>query len=48
LDAHRDPALTSSLEALLLARFVDATPARFEVFLERHRAAESAGYPVLA
>jgi ABC-type phosphate/phosphonate transport system substrate-binding protein len=48
LDAHRDPALASSLETLLLERFVDAAPARFEVFLERHRAAESAGYPVLA
>jgi ABC-type phosphate/phosphonate transport system substrate-binding protein len=48
LDAHRDPALVSTLESLLLTRFVDAAPARFEVFLERQRAAESAGYPVLA
>jgi hypothetical protein len=30
------------------SRFVDAAPARFDVFLERQRAAESAGYPVLA
>jgi len=48
LDAHRDPALVSTLESLRLTRFVEATPSRFEVFLERQRAAESAGYTVLA
>jgi ABC-type phosphate/phosphonate transport system substrate-binding protein len=48
LDAHRDPALAPTLEALLLTRFVAATPARFEVFLEWERVAVSAGYPVLA
>jgi hypothetical protein len=48
LDAHRDPGLVSTLESLLLRRFVEATPSRFEVFLERRRAAESAGYTVLA
>ncbi len=48
LHAHRDPALALTLEALLLTRFVAATPARFEVFLEWQRAAVSAGYPVLA
>lgn len=48
LEAHRDAGLGPTLEALQLARFVDATPARFEVFLDRQRAAESAGYPVLA
>jgi ABC-type phosphate/phosphonate transport system substrate-binding protein len=48
LDAHRDPALAPTLEALLLTRFVEVTPARFEVFLERQRAAVSAGYPLLA
>jgi ABC-type phosphate/phosphonate transport system substrate-binding protein len=48
LDAHRDLALAPTLDALLLTRFVDATPARFEVFLERQHAAQSAGYPQLA
>jgi ABC-type phosphate/phosphonate transport system substrate-binding protein len=48
LEAHRDPALASCLETLLLARFVEAAPARFEVFLDRQRAAEAAGYPALA
>jgi ABC-type phosphate/phosphonate transport system substrate-binding protein len=47
LDANRDPALASTLEALLLTRFVPATSDRFEVFLERQRAAETAGYPRL-
>ena len=48
LEAHCDPTLIPILAALQLARFVDAAPARFDVFLERQRAAESAGYPVLA
>ena len=48
LEAHRDPALASTLESLLLTRFVEAAPSRFEVFLERQRAAESPGYTVLA
>lgn len=48
LEAHCDSALVSTLASLQLARFVDAAPARFDVFLERQRAAESAGYPVLA
>jgi ABC-type phosphate/phosphonate transport system substrate-binding protein len=48
LEAHRDSALVSTLEALQLARFVGVAPERFDVFLERQRAAESAGYPVLA
>jgi ABC-type phosphate/phosphonate transport system substrate-binding protein len=48
LDAHRDPGLVSTLESLLLTRFLEATPSRYEVFLERQRAAESAGYTVLA
>ena len=48
LDAHRDPALARTFEALLLTRFVTATPERFEVLLEWQRAAASAGYPELA
>jgi ABC-type phosphate/phosphonate transport system substrate-binding protein len=48
LEAHHDAALASTLAALQLARFVEATPARFDVFLDRQRAAESAGYPLLA
>ena len=49
LDLHRDPALASTLESLLLSRFVAPAPSdRFDVFLERQRAAEMAGYPRLA
>jgi ABC-type phosphate/phosphonate transport system substrate-binding protein len=48
LDAHHNPVLAPTLDTLLLTRFVEATPERFEVFLERRRAAESAGYPLLA
>jgi ABC-type phosphate/phosphonate transport system substrate-binding protein len=48
LEAHRAPELSTTLEALLLARFVAIQPAQFEVFLERERAAVSAGYPTLA
>jgi len=33
---------------VLLARFERVTPADFEVFLERERAARDAGYPKLA
>ena len=46
LEAHRERSRT--LESLLLTRFVEAAPSRFEVFLERQRAAKSAGYTVLA
>lgn len=48
LEAHRPPALSATLEALLLARFAVVRPADFEVFLERERAAVAAGYPALA
>ncbi len=48
LEAHQDPTLAPSMKALLLARFVEAAPAGFEVFLDRQRAAEAAGYPALA
>jgi len=48
LDAYSDPALAATLDTLLLTGFTDVTPERFEVFVERQRAAESAGYPRLA
>ena len=48
LDAHHAPGLASTLECVLLSRFVEAAPSRFEVFLARRRAAESAGYTMLA
>ena len=38
----------STLDRLLLARFVRVEPRDLEVFLERQRAAEAAGYPKLA
>lgn len=48
LEAHAAPALTSTLDELLLARFVRVEPGDFDIFLERQRAAEAAGYPRLA
>ncbi len=48
LDAHTVPALRPTLDALLLSRFVRTDAAQFEVFLERDRAAQAAGYPRLA
>jgi len=49
VDLHRDPSLAGTLESLLLSRFVaPAPPDRFEIFLDRQRAAETAGYPRLA
>jgi ABC-type phosphate/phosphonate transport system substrate-binding protein len=48
LAAHTAPELASTLEALLLARFVAVAPADLAVFLERARAAEAAGYAKLA
>ena len=49
LDLHRDPALATTLESLLLSRFVaPASPDCFDVFLDRQRAAEMAGYSRLA
>jgi ABC-type phosphate/phosphonate transport system substrate-binding protein len=48
LEAHTMPELAPTLDELLLARFVRVNPADFEVFLERQRAAEAAGYPKLA
>jgi len=48
LGAHSDPDLAPTLDTLLLTGFAEVTPERFEVFVERQRAAESAGYPLLA
>ena len=48
LDAHTAPELAVTLDELLLTRFVRVNPADLEVFLERQRAAEAAGYPKLA
>jgi ABC-type phosphate/phosphonate transport system substrate-binding protein len=45
---HEAPEMASTLDELLLARFVRVAPEDFEVFLERQRAAEAAGYPKLA
>jgi ABC-type phosphate/phosphonate transport system substrate-binding protein len=46
--AHEAPEIRSTLDALLLARFARVAPADFQVFLDRQRAAEAAGYPKLA
>ena len=46
--AHHAPAMASTLEALLISRFERVTADTLEVFLERRRAAERAGYPLLA
>ncbi|HEV8439006.1 MAG TPA: PhnD/SsuA/transferrin family substrate-binding protein [Methylomirabilota bacterium] len=48
LEAEAAPALASTLDELLLARFVRVETGDFEVFLQRQRAAEAAGYPKLA
>jgi ABC-type phosphate/phosphonate transport system substrate-binding protein len=48
LEAHAAPDLASTLDELLLARFVAVRVADLEVFLDRQRAAEAAGYPKLA
>jgi hypothetical protein len=39
---------TATLDELLLSRFVRVAPGDFDVFLERQRAAEAAGYARLA
>ena len=41
------PEMASTLDELLLSRFVRVRPDDFEVFLERERAAETAGYSKL-
>jgi ABC-type phosphate/phosphonate transport system substrate-binding protein len=48
VDAHTAPEIRGTLDDLLLARFVRVEPAAFEVFLDRQRAAEAAGYAKLA
>ena len=47
LSVHEAPAMTTTLDELLLARFVRVAPEVFEIFLERERAAEAAGYAKL-
>ncbi len=46
--AHHAADAQALLADVLLARFERVTPADFEVFLERERAARDAGYPKLA
>ena len=48
LQAHTMPGLKATLDDVLISRFVRVEPAAFEIFLERERAAEAAGYPRLA
>jgi ABC-type phosphate/phosphonate transport system substrate-binding protein len=45
--AHGAPEIATTLEELLLARFVRVGPDDFRLFLDRQRAAEEAGYPKL-
>jgi len=47
LSVHEAPAMATTLDELLLARFVRVAPEVFEIFLERERAAEAAGYAKL-
>jgi ABC-type phosphate/phosphonate transport system substrate-binding protein len=48
VDAHRVPELSALLEELVVARFEPISAEAFEIFLERRRDAERAGYPVPA
>src|SRR5437016_5685376 len=48
LAAHAAPELKPTLEELLIARFVPADGAAFDVMLDRQRQAEAAGYTRLA
>ncbi len=48
LAAHEAPEIRPTLADLLLTRFVAVDPSDFQVFLDRERAAEAAGYPKLA
>jgi ABC-type phosphate/phosphonate transport system substrate-binding protein len=43
LSCHAEPALAATLEALLLARFVDVDPAAYDVLVLRARDADRAG-----
>ena len=46
--AHTAPDMAATLDELLLTRFVRVSTPDLEVFLDRQRAAETAGYPKLA
>lgn len=48
LEAHHAADARPLLDDLLLARFDRVTPADFDIFLDRERAARDAGYPKLA
>jgi ABC-type phosphate/phosphonate transport system substrate-binding protein len=48
LDAHAVPEMAATLDELLLSGFVRVAPADLDVFLDRARAAEAAGYAKLA
>jgi ABC-type phosphate/phosphonate transport system substrate-binding protein len=48
LAAHQSGEMASTLEELLLARFVSVQASEFRLFLDWKRAAEEAGYPKLA
>jgi len=48
LEAHTAPEIAATLDELLLSHFVRVTPADLDVFLQRARAAEAAGYAKLA
>jgi ABC-type phosphate/phosphonate transport system substrate-binding protein len=47
-EAHTRPELKPLFDELLLSRFVRVAASDFDVFLERERAADAAGYPRLA
>jgi len=48
LEVGHAPEMKPTLDDLLLTRFVATWPDDFRVFLDRQRAAETAGYPKLA
>jgi hypothetical protein len=48
LAADAAPELAPTLDELLIARFVRADPAAFDIMLDRQHLAEAAGYPRLA
>jgi ABC-type phosphate/phosphonate transport system substrate-binding protein len=48
LETRRAPEVAPTLDELLLVGFVRVQPGDLDVFLERQRAAESAGYPRIA
>ncbi len=48
LSVHEAPTMAETIEELLLTRFVHIHPEAFDIFLDRERAAEAAGYAKLA